>query len=275
MEVVSKDIVVQWILPHLSVGKRGPKAGVDLCLVVELILYRLKTGCQWRSLPIGAFMERGSFTWEGVYYHHRRWVRDGSWRRVWVELLKAHKQHLDLSTMQLDGSHTPAKKQGEGRGYQGRKAQTTTNALFLCDNCGQPLSLPTPQAGNHADVFEITQRLQELCAPLEEAGIDLRGVFVNADEGFDAQVLRQDLGERDLEANIPHPDRKTKPQNKTADYVYFDEELYKRRFLIERANAWLDGFKGLLIRYETKIQTWISMHMIAFAAILLRRVYKC
>ena len=32
--------------------------------------------------------------------------------------------------------------------------------------------------------------------------------------------------------------------------VYFDEELYKNRFKIEQANGWLDGYKGLIMRYE-------------------------
>ena len=32
--------------------------------------------------------------------------------------------------------------------------------------------------------------------------------------------------------------------------VYFDEELYKNRFKIEQTNGWLDGYKGLIMRYE-------------------------
>ena len=32
--------------------------------------------------------------------------------------------------------------------------------------------------------------------------------------------------------------------------VYFDEELHKNRFKIEQANGWLDGYKGLIMRYE-------------------------
>lgn len=32
---------------------------------------------------------------------------------------------------------------------------------------------------------------------------------------------------------------------------YFDNELYKRRFKIEKANAWLDSFQALLVRFET------------------------
>ena len=33
-------------------------------------------------------------------------------------------------------------------------------------------------------------------------------------------------------------------------YLYFDEELYKDRFVIEKTNARLDDFKGLLMRFK-------------------------
>ena len=40
------------------------------------------------------------------------------------------------------------------------------------------------------------------------------------------------------------------PRNGEQPDVYFDEELYKNRFKIEQANGWLDGYKGLIMRYK-------------------------
>ena len=54
MEVLRKDITRTWILPHLSTGTRGCFCSVDLLEVVETILFKLKTGCQWRQLPVRA-----------------------------------------------------------------------------------------------------------------------------------------------------------------------------------------------------------------------------
>jgi hypothetical protein len=68
---------------------------------------------------------------------------------------KAKHRLLDLSSLQLDGSHTLAKNGAEHIGYQGRKKAKTTNALFLCDNEGQPLAMATPQSGGHHDACEI------------------------------------------------------------------------------------------------------------------------
>jgi len=273
MEVLSEDTIERWVLPYLSKGKRGPKPDVELTDVVRAIFHRLKTGCQWRFLPVKEFFEKKRITAAGVYHHHRKWIRDGSWRRVWVELLKVNRHLLELSSMQLDGSQTPCKKQGENIGYQKRKKGRTTNALFLCDKEGQPLAIATPQAGNHHDLYAIESLFREMCALLEEAGIDLSGVFMNADAGFDAEELRAVCREKEIEVNIDKNQRNEKePQD---EYVYFDELLYKQRYVIEQTNAWLDGFKTLLVRYEVKLNTWIADHFMAFVILFLKRKLIC
>ena len=109
MEVLSKDMIEQWIIPHLGKGTRGPEPAVQLVDIVRAILHRLKTGCQWRFLPLTEFFEPESITWNGVYYHHREWIKDGSWRKVWIELLKANRNRLDLSSMQQMARKRPAK----------------------------------------------------------------------------------------------------------------------------------------------------------------------
>lgn len=60
-----------------------------------------------------------------------------------------------MSSIEFDGSHTPAKNGGDAVGYQGRKASNTTNALFVSDNQGVMLSMSTPQEGQHHDLFQI------------------------------------------------------------------------------------------------------------------------
>lgn len=273
MEVLSKSSIEKWIVPYLSVGKRGAKAKVALSDVVAAILHRLKTGEQWRWLPLKEHFAPGAITWNGVYYYFNKWFKDGSFQSAWVAMLQANKSHLDLSCLQLDSSHTIAKQGGEAVGYQGRKKAKTTNAMFFADRQGLPLAMAEPQAGNHNDVYEISSLFEQMCKLLEEAGISLKGVFMNADAGFDAEELRSVCAEREIEANIAD-----NPRNSGAlseQYRYFDEQLYQQRFVIERANAWLDGFKGLLVRYEKKIKSWMAQHWLAFAVLLLHKIYPC
>ncbi len=54
--------------------------------------------------------------------------------------------------------------------------------------------------------------------------------------------------------------------------VYFDEELYKNRFKIEQANGWLDGYKGLIMRYEYLDITCIGILLLGFISKSLKKV---
>ena len=62
------------------------------------------------------------------------------------------------------------------------------------------------------------------------------------------------------------------PRNGEQPDVYFDGELYKNRFKIEQANGWLDGYKGLIMRYEYLDVTWIGMLLLGFIFKFLKKV---
>ena len=75
------------------------------------------------------------------------------------------------------------------------------------------LACASPQAGNHHDLLDLETSFGELCALLEKAQILLEGLFLNADSGFVANILRDDCFQRGIEANIaPNPrSHKLKP----------------------------------------------------------------
>lgn len=52
MEVLPKDIIRQWIVPYLTAHRRGQPRTTDLTELLEAVLYKLKTGCQWRYLLV-------------------------------------------------------------------------------------------------------------------------------------------------------------------------------------------------------------------------------
>lgn len=254
---MSKDTIKKWILPHLSVGKRGFKSKFDFTIIILLIFKRLKTGCQWRELPIKIYFSENEISWKTVYYYFNKWSKDGCFRRIWVNLLLQNHQNLDMSCVQLDGSHTRCRQKGQSTGYQQRKKAFTTNSIFLGDNLGQILAFGSPQSGNHHDLNEIEIILSEIFELLEEAKIEHKGLFLNADAGFDSKNFRQFLVKKEIMANIPKNPRNG--ENSDDDSFIFDKKLYKNRFKIERSFAWLDGFKGLIMRYETLNTTWVAM----------------
>ncbi|WP_229238897.1 transposase family protein [Emticicia sp. C21] len=144
---------------------------------------------------------------------------------------------MDLSSIQLDGSHTPAKRGGEAVSYQGRKSSETTNTLYLADNQGQMIACASPQAGGHHDLYKINELFGELCQMLKNAGINIKGLFLNTDSGFDSKEFRQICRHKGIEANIDTNSRNSKNELYDDSYQYFDEKLYKRRSVIEQANA--------------------------------------
>ncbi len=232
------------------------------------IIYRLKTGCQWRELPMKQFFTV-KYSWQSVYYHFQKWSKDGSWEKIWRILLKEYKHMLDLSSIQLDGTHTPAKRGGESVSYQGRKKSKTTNTLIITDSQGIPIACSDPIAGNHNDAFELVKTFDKMINTVQLATIPVQGLFLNADSGFDTAEFRTYCFQNEIFDNI---DRNKRNGNDYESRTVFDELLYKVRFVIERTNAWLDAFKAILVRFETNNQHWKGLMLLAFSIILLRRL---
>jgi len=269
MSKIGKKVINQKLVPHLSKGLRGPKCKVGLWRIVRAILYRLKTGVQWRELPTKELFGRHAISWNTVFYYFAKWSKDGSWYRLWTAYLQTIRFFLDLSSVQLDGSHTVAKRGGQAVGYQGRKKAKTTNMLFLTDKQGFPLACSSPVGGNHNDLFDIKRTVSEILETLTAAKIQIRGLFMNADAGFDSKEFRAFCDDQDIIANIDINKRNSKDPDKN-DY-HLDNELYKHRFAVERTNAWIDGFKNLIMRYETNAKHWLGLHHLAFSIIILRK----
>lgn len=277
MGILSKNTIETWIIPYLTTGSRGFDPTVPIDEIVDAIFYRLKTGCQWRELPTKQFFSGTILSWNTIFYHYNKWSKAGCWAKIWINILKENRNFLDLSSAEFDGSHTPAKNGGDAVGYQGRKGSNTTNALFMCDNQGVMLGMSTPQEGQHHDLFEIQTLFDEICTMLKSAGINLKGLFLNADPGFDSQEFREACQKEEIILNVKANQRNSVNQQQEpyqSGTHIFDQELYKDRSVIEHANAWIDGFKALLVRFEFSIRNWVALHFMAFSVIFLRKINK-
>ncbi len=215
-------------------------------------------------LPIKLFF-RQKCSWELVYYYFNKWSKDGSWERLWTIILSKYKSLLDLSSIQLDGTHTPSKRGGASVAYQGRKKCKTSNMLIITDSQGIPLACSDPIAGNHHDSYELNQHFEQMLSSIRKVSIPTEWLFLNADAGFDTKGFRACCFKNDIIDNIDFNKR-----NGLDRESIFDQLLYKNRFVIERTNAWLDAFKAVLVRFETKNETWKALNLIAFIVILLR-----
>lgn len=187
--VLDKDTIKNEIMPYLSVAKRGYVSQGSLIEVVNAILHKLKSGCQWHQLPVEHLFGDVVLSWNAVYHHFRKWCRLGEWQSMFAALVRKYKDRLDMSVTHIDGSHTPALKGGESH-------------EIIANVC------PNPRNGEPAE-----------------------------------------------------------------DYL-FDDELYKERFVIERTNAWMDGFRSILTRFDTSVSSWKGWNYLAFAVVFLKKIHK-
>jgi transposase len=267
-KVLDKDTIEFEILPHLSIAKRGFKTKSCLIEIVNCILYKLKTGIQWHMLPVKSLFSKTILNYKTVFGHFRKWCKKGEWEYTWISILSNHKKMLDLSSGDIDGSHTTALRGGEEVAYQTRKKRKTTNSLYLTDRQGLPLALSSPIAGNHHDLYKIEDSLAELFKTLEMANIPIEGLFVNADSGFDSKDFRNICASKGVFANV---DFNTRNGGLGNDNL-LDEELYDERYSIERSNAWMDSHRTILNRFDTTVSSWKSFNYMAFMVILLKKV---
>lgn len=103
----------QFILPHLSLPKRGPECKIGYHKAFNYILNILYTGMQWKQMPI----EKGSngepeIHYTVIYKLFARWADDGSLKNAFVASVRhlSEEKKLDLSLLHGDGSNTVAKK---------------------------------------------------------------------------------------------------------------------------------------------------------------------
>lgn len=265
--VLDKDIIEMEIIPYLPVTKRGFKTTAPLCEIVNSILYKLKTGVQWHLLPVESLFGEKILNHKTIFGYYRNWCKQDVWKNCWINLLSKYKSCIDLSSGDLDGSHTTALRGGEQVGYQGRKKRKTTNAIYLTDRQGIPLAISTPVAGNHNDLYDIEVQFEEITATWEAAQIPVDGLFINADAGFDSENLLRACSKKGVFSNIAY----NKRNGDKEQYRVFDEKLYKERYAIERINAWMDSFRSVLNRFDTTVSSWIGFNFLSLIVIGIKK----
>ena len=111
-----------FILPHLSMPKRGPKCKLGYYRVFNLILRVLYTGMQWKGLPVPHDPQgKPAIHYTTVYKVFAKWADDGSLWQAFVASVRhlAVEQQLDLSVLHGDGTNTVAKKGAMGLPIRG------------------------------------------------------------------------------------------------------------------------------------------------------------
>jgi transposase len=269
---VSQTEFNEFILPHLSMPKRGPKCKLGYYRVFNLILWILYTGMQWKCLPVPKDREgKAEIHYTTVYKVFARWADDGSLEHAFVGSVGHLSDHhrLDLNVLHGDGTNTVAKKGGDGIGYSGYKHQKGEKVIAIIDNHGYVLS-PLPVAPvNEADMVLLPDALRVLKRVSKLLGWDLKGSYLNLDGGFDSKHNRKVIFNAGMIPNIKENPRNRKTTKRGRKRL-FNQAIHRLRDRVERTFAWEDKFKRLLMRFERIQRRHYAMKLMAYTMINVR-----
>ena len=104
-----------FILPHLSLPKRGPQCKLGSHKPFNSLLKVLYTGRQWKELPIDKGADgKAEMHYPGIFNLCSRWAEEGAVEQAVSAAVPplADEKKWDLSVRHGDGSNTVAKKGG-------------------------------------------------------------------------------------------------------------------------------------------------------------------
>jgi transposase len=132
--------------------------------------------------------------------------------------------------------------------------------MVLVDGAGVPLGVHLSSA-NLAECKLAEATLEQVAKPQRQK---LKRII--ADRGYDSRDLHERMAIRGIDLLAPHLRTRT---NRFQDGRKL--RRYRRRWIIERTNAWLFNFRRLVVRYERRIETFRAFLYLACALIALRQ----
>ena len=141
-----------------------------------------------------------------------------------------------------------------------------TKWMVQVDGQGLPLGVRLESASpGEATLAEAT--LKEVRVPRAKGRPRQKPKRVIADRAYDSDPLRERLKKRGIELIAPY--RNNNKQRRYEDGRKL--RRYKRRWIIERTNAWFGQFRRLLVRHEHLLATCRAFFYLACLWITLRR----
>jgi len=132
--------------------------------------------------------------------------------------------------------------------------------MVLADGAGAPVGVGVA-AASPAEVTLLEPLLETI--PVADDPKRLIG-----DKGFDSNRVRDLLVRRGIQPIIP-------ARRNSKNATHQDGRVmrrYRRRWIIERTNAWLQNFRRLVVRYERKVLVFLGLVHMACALIALKRI---
>jgi len=263
----------QFVLPHLSIGRRGPAPKLGLHKIFNYILRLLYLGCQWKELPIQKDDEgRPEIHYTRIYSAWRRWEADGCIDAIFTgSVAQLHRDNLlDITVLHGDGTTTAAKKGGDNIGFSGHKKVKGDKVVAFCDRQCNVIAPFVAAPGNRNESLLLREALPEVTRIARMVGMDLHGTIVSLDGVYDCRLNRKAIFNRGMIPNI-NPNSHGRKRPKRGRKPFFEPTIFDERFhTIERVFAWEDKYRRLLLRFDRLSQLHYAFKTLAYTMINLR-----
>ena len=130
----------------------------------------------------------------------------------------------------------------------------------VTDAGGLPLGM-TVAAANVCEQELLVPALNDVPVPVPP------GTPVIADKGHDSDPLRDDLEAEGLVPIIPHRKNRVRASRNDGRRL----RRYRRRWKIERTNAWLHCYRALAVRWSHYLFIYVGLVYLAFIHMALQR----
>jgi transposase len=251
----------QWAQIEPLLPVRNPRHGgrplkYDRRLILDTILYVLRTGCAWRLVP------HDLAPWDAAYRWFRAWSADGTWRQV-HQVLRQRVREVEGRDAQptaavLDSQSAKSAEGGEVIGYDAGKRVRGRKRHLLVDTNGLVLRRVVHSASvqDRAGAKLVLAGVHEQFPQLQLVWVD--GGYVNTvDAGL---VGWADQSERIEIVVVP----------RNADVKGF--QVLPRRWVVERTFGWLTRCRRLARDYERKTAHAEAMIDVAMIRLMAARL---
>ena len=144
-----------------------------------------------------------------------------------------------------------------------------TKLMVLADGQGTPLGILV-EAATPSEVKLLERTLDSVKVKRRrgERRRPHKPERLIADRGYDSNPARALLVRREIEPIIPKRRNNKKATHQDGRKL----RRYKRRWIIERTNSWLQNFRRLVARYERRAKNFEALVHLACALVTLKRV---
>ena len=231
----------------------GRPVELDLRQVINGIFYVLVTGCQWRNLP------KDYPNPNSVYYHYRKWSKDGTWQRINRAMVYLERRALGRfpypSAGIIDSQSIKVSDQGGLSAYDGNKKIKGRKRHLLVDTLGNLLEVVVT-AANLNDRAGTKLLLSKV-----ERQIALRLLKIWTDKGYQGDLQVWFMKEWQIALEI------VSAQEGQKGFA-----VQPRRWVVERSFAWLGKYRRLSKDYERDTLSSEAFIYLASISTLLKRL---